>query len=270
MGLCRECAVERGYAQTGARVYPRRDAERRAEREPVARWKASAMAAALASAKPSASTVMPSGRPSRAEARRNGDAAQAHQVDEVGVGAEPGIEQDRLGLDLGDAVDGRRGRHHEHVGAGQQPPGVALQLGQPVNGAIGVPRRPVARRVEDRPRRGVQGVLVAGDHRLGRDVALGQERRLVEEPLGLVEDGVGDLDSGAAEAFQPRNGGLEQPLGVAHRRRRRGRGASARRSGSASAPAAWRDRRSAPRSWRRGRRGRSRRSAAARACRRRR
>ena len=187
MSLRRDCAVEGGYAHSGARVplSPRMRSAGGAEREPgravegVGDGGCPGLGEALRQHGDAERQAV------GAEAGRNGDAAQAHEVDEVGVGAETGVEQDRLGLDLGDAVDGGRGGHHEHVCAGQQPPGVALQLGQPVNGAIGVARGPVARRAEDRPGRGVQGVLVAGDHRLDRDVALGEERRLVEQPLRL-------------------------------------------------------------------------------------
>ena len=46
------------------------------------------------------------------EARRHRDRREVEQVHEVGVVAEVAVELHRVGLDLGDAVDGARGRRH--------------------------------------------------------------------------------------------------------------------------------------------------------------
>ena len=64
-------------------------------------------------------------QPVRPEPRRQGQRAQIEQVDEVGVGAEPAVEQDRLGGELVDPVDRGRGRQQQHVDALPDRPSVA-------------------------------------------------------------------------------------------------------------------------------------------------
>ena len=51
----------------------------------------------------------------RPHARRQREAGEVEQVDEIGVGAEPAVELDRIGQHLLDRVDGRHGRHQQHV-----------------------------------------------------------------------------------------------------------------------------------------------------------
>ena len=46
---------------------------------------------------------------------RHGEPAQIEQVDEVGVGAEPAVELERIGQHLIDGVDGGRGRYEQCV-----------------------------------------------------------------------------------------------------------------------------------------------------------
>ena len=45
----------------------------------------------------------------------NGQSAQIEQVDEVGVGAEPAVELNRIGEHLRDGVEGRRRRQRQRV-----------------------------------------------------------------------------------------------------------------------------------------------------------
>ena len=51
--------------------------------------------------------------------RRQCEAAEVEQIDEVGVGAEPGVEFDRIGQHLRGRVGGRRGRQHQRVDVGE-------------------------------------------------------------------------------------------------------------------------------------------------------
>ena len=53
-----------------------------------------------------------------AEASRNRERRQIHEIDEVGVDAEVRVEAHGIGQHLLDAVDGRRGRQQEHVHLG--------------------------------------------------------------------------------------------------------------------------------------------------------
>ena len=64
----------------------------------------------------------------------NGDAGKVEQVDEVGVGAEPRVGTERVGLDLGHGGGGRHGRHHQRVDATQRLARQRAQLGQAVDG----------------------------------------------------------------------------------------------------------------------------------------
>jgi hypothetical protein len=47
--------------------------------------------------------------------RRHGQRAEVEQVDEVGVGAEPAVEPDRIGEHLRDGVDRRHRRQCQHI-----------------------------------------------------------------------------------------------------------------------------------------------------------
>src|SRR6266487_2333819 len=54
-------------------------------------------------------------QPGGEEAGGDGDGAEIHEVDEVGVVAEVGVELDGGFFDFGDAVGGADGGEHEHV-----------------------------------------------------------------------------------------------------------------------------------------------------------
>jgi hypothetical protein len=47
--------------------------------------------------------------------RRHRERGEVEQVDEIGVGAKPAVELDRVGQHLLDRVGGGNGRHREHV-----------------------------------------------------------------------------------------------------------------------------------------------------------
>ena len=57
---------------------------------------------------------MPNGTPSRHRGRQR-QAAEIEQIDEIGVGAEPAVELDRIGQHLLDGSNGRRGRQRQRV-----------------------------------------------------------------------------------------------------------------------------------------------------------
>ena len=64
--------------------------------------------------------------------RRQGEAAEIEQVDEIGIGPEPAVELDRIGQHLGCAVHGRRRRQHQRVDAGERTLAGLAQRLQPV------------------------------------------------------------------------------------------------------------------------------------------
>ena len=86
---------------------------------------AGGIAANSAIAAGGASSVTPPGRPSARVTRRHGNAAQVEQIDEIGVGAEPGIRPDRVGRDLVQRDEGRDRRHAQRVDRGKQRLAVA-------------------------------------------------------------------------------------------------------------------------------------------------
>ena len=51
--------------------------------------------------------------------RRQRQAAEVEQIDEIGVGAEPGVEFDRIGQHLRGRIHRRRGRQHQRVDVGE-------------------------------------------------------------------------------------------------------------------------------------------------------
>ncbi len=50
---------------------------------------------------------------------RQREAAEVEQIDEIGVGAEPAVEFDRIGQHLRGGIGGRRGRQHDGVDIGE-------------------------------------------------------------------------------------------------------------------------------------------------------
>ena len=76
----------------------------------------------------------------RAHRGRQREAAEIEQVDEVGVGAEPAVELDRIGEHLLDRVDGRHRRHQQRVDLAKDVVAHAAQLFELVERREGVDR----------------------------------------------------------------------------------------------------------------------------------
>ena len=163
---------------------------------------------------------------------RQRQAAEVEQVDEIGVGAEPAVELDRIGQHLRGRVGGRRRRQHHRVEVRQRrarrcaaAPAAdrARRRYRPRSAARR--RGDLARHRMDRIRRGRQQVA---DHQ----IALGDPRSFVEQPRGLVERFEIELDQRGAE----RGPALERlAIGLLRRacRRRRSAGrCAARRAGA--------------------------------------
>ncbi len=117
-----------------------------------------------------------------ADRRRQREAAEVEQIDEIGVGAEPGVEFDRIGQHLRGGIDGWRGRQHQRVDAGEGAPGdlaqrlQQVQRGKRIGGAE--PRAgddDVARHRMDRLRRRRQQIP---DHK----ISLGDPGSFIEQP----------------------------------------------------------------------------------------
>ena len=70
--------------------------------------------------------------------RRQREAAEIEQIDEIGVGAEPAVEFDRIGQHLRGRVGGRRGRQHQRVDIGEGALGDAAQRLQPIQRGKGI------------------------------------------------------------------------------------------------------------------------------------
>ncbi len=127
------------------------------------------------------------GNPVAADSRRQREAAEVEQIDKVGVGAEPGVELDRIGQHLRRGVHGRRRRQHQRVEDGEGALGYLAQRLQPVQrrkGVGGAEPRPadddLARHRMERFRRRRQQI---SDH----EISLGDPRSFIEQPRGLIK-----------------------------------------------------------------------------------
>jgi hypothetical protein len=147
----------------------------------------------------------------------HGDAAQVHQVDEVRVGPEAAVRADRVGLEVGQAVEGGDRRHAEEIGSRHQRLGPPAQVGEPVDAAEGVGRRQAVRRADDPRRHGVQRAGIAAHQILDHRHALGHPGAFVEHPRHVVEGGEVDL----ARCRAPRAGARGRLEARRLRRRRR-------------------------------------------------
>jgi hypothetical protein len=86
--------------------------------------------------------------------------AEVEQVDEIGVGAEPAVELDRIGQHLRGRIGGRRRRQHHRVDIGKGALGDAAQRLQPIERGEGIGRgQPRAGAVISR----VTGWIESGD-----------------------------------------------------------------------------------------------------------
>ena len=157
------------------------------------------MLASCASCPAGASSVMPNGMPSAPHRGRQRQAAEVEQVDEIGVGAEPGVELDRIGQHLRGRIGGRRRRQHHRVEIGKGALGDAPQRLQAIErgkrvgrGQPRAGRGDLARHRMNRIRRGRQQIA---DHQ----IAFGDPRSLIEQPRGLIKRLEIEFDQRGAE-----------------------------------------------------------------------
>ena len=144
-------------------------------------------------------------QPVAANARGNGDRAKVEQVDEVGVGPEPGIEADGIGLDLGDGVEARHGRNDHRIKFGPDAARLPLLIGEPVERLERGNSVELARALDDRAGDGMQSFRIALDQRLHRGVALGDPWTFVERAGDLGERLEVELDDARAKRFSELN-----------------------------------------------------------------
>ena len=144
-----------------------------------------------------------------AQAGRHGQGGEVGQVGEVGVGAELAVEQHRLGFHLGQGAQGRRGRHHQGVEAGQGVVDPARQLGADVLGLVGVAGAVLLAVGDDVAHHRVD---VRGFHAFQRHRALGDPGAVVELLGQCLEGFEVDLDQLGAQFAQLAQGGLEYRL----------------------------------------------------------
>ena len=125
----------------------------------------------------------------RASPAGTASAAQIEQVDEVGVGAEPAVEPDRIGQHLLDACRpwARSARISTSIAPNTRV-AHAAQLLEPVERRERIDGASAARRCTMIVARRPDGSRPARASSVcDRDVALGHPRPLVEQPRGLVE-----------------------------------------------------------------------------------
>ena len=144
-------------------------------------------------------------QPIAAAAAGNRDCAKIEQVDEVGVGPEPGIEPHGIGFDLGDGIEARHRRNDHRVefrpGAARSP----LPLGEPIQRLEGRNGVKLPRALDDRAGDGMKGFRIGLDQRLGRGIALGHPRSVVEHAGDLGEGLEVELDDAGAERLSEPN-----------------------------------------------------------------
>ena len=90
--------------------------------------------------------------------RRHCQRAEIEQVDEVGVGAEPAVEPDRIGVHLLDGVDGRHRRQHQRVDRQKRVVAHAAQLLELIECGKGVDRARMRAGENDLPRHRMHGL----------------------------------------------------------------------------------------------------------------
>src|ERR1700722_14583513 len=140
-------------------------------------------------------------QPIAANARGNGHRAEVEQIDEVGVGPEPGIEADGIGLDLGDGVGARHGRNDHRVEFGPHAARLPLLIGEPVEGLERGNSIKPARALDVRAGDGMQSLWIALDQRLHRGVPLSDPWPLVERAGNGGERLEVELDDARAKRF---------------------------------------------------------------------
>ncbi|KAG1188364.1 hypothetical protein G6F35_014276 [Rhizopus arrhizus] len=122
-----------------------------------------------------------------AHARRHRQRRQVGQVGKVGVDAQPRIQGDRIGLQLGDRVDGGGCRHDQCVESRQGLMDLTRQFGAAVLGLEGVQRAVVRRLLHDAAHHGVDDVRRVLPQRFHGGETLGHPRPLIQQRGQLVE-----------------------------------------------------------------------------------
>ena len=149
----------------------------------------------------------------RAERSRHGDAGHIQQVDEVGVGAEPGVGAERVGADLGERRHAGRGRHGQRIDAAQHRLHHALELGQPVDAGERIGGGEAGGLADDLQRHGMQVLAMPLHDRPDGGIALGHPGALVEQGGGGEERRHVDVDEARAEPLQHLHAGGPGGLG---------------------------------------------------------
>ena len=158
---------------------------------------------------------MPKGQPVGAEASRQRQRAKIEQVDEVGVGAQPAVEQDRLGLELLDPIDRGRGRQHQHIHLVPDHGRRSRELRQPVLAHEGVHGAEASARLDHGPRGRPECVGACRQKLADGGGALGDPRAGIEQLGRNQERGEVDLDQRSAEADGTLQGlVVDRPRGV--------------------------------------------------------
>ena len=119
--------------------------------------------------------------------RRQRQPAEIEQIDEIGVGAEPAIELDRIGQHLRGRIGGRRGRQHQRVDIAKGALGDAPQRLQAIERGERIGRgQPRAGR-GDLARDGMNRIRRRRQQIADHQIAFGDPRPLIEQPRGLIK-----------------------------------------------------------------------------------
>ena len=163
----------------------------------------------------------PERRPVRAHRGRHRQPAKIEQVDEIGVGAEPAVELDRIGQHLLDGVDGRHGRQQQCVDLAKDVIAHAPQLFELIEGRERIDRGRPRAGEDDLARHRMHRLVRGRDQRARRDIALGEPGPFIEQARGFVERLDVDLDNDRAKPGNARQRRLVGRCRTCGRRRTR-------------------------------------------------
>ncbi len=140
---------------------------------------------------------------------RDRQSAEAEEVDEVGVGAEPCVRADRVAGQVFERIEGRDRRDAEHVDCVDQGGGLGAEFLQAVEAAEGVGRGEAGRGADDLAHDRIDGVGVAGEEGLQHRVPLGDPGAGVEHLGHGVEGCEVGLDQARAQRLECFAGRIE-------------------------------------------------------------